>query len=163
MAHITATSCAKRQYVKTYCPIFSDNLNVCFGSFAVHRNPSTRPSASRRKRSFKDGLTEQMNSFDEGRLPPMSGRSSARISTGSYRPKADSRRGRNNSFLGLESSDVQTRRNPQPVMTAKGPIWRIVAIPQSIYGAAFHRRETSVELQRSFSSGRELLTEISYN
>ncbi len=28
-----------------------------------------------RERSFKDGLTEQMNSFDEGRLSPISGRS----------------------------------------------------------------------------------------
>jgi len=34
-----------------------------------------RPAAPRREQSFKDGLTEQMNSFDEGPLLAESGRS----------------------------------------------------------------------------------------
>ncbi len=38
----------------------------------------------RRKRSFKDGLTEQLNSFDEGRLLTVSGHS-----TDSIKPKGE--------------------------------------------------------------------------
>ncbi len=49
---------------------FRQSGNVRFGPPAACRRPITRPSASRRKRSFKDGLTEQMNSFDECRLSP---------------------------------------------------------------------------------------------
>ncbi len=48
-------------------------------------------AACRRKRSFKDGLTEQMNSFDECRLSPRSCRSDNRVATGRKRPKGDAR------------------------------------------------------------------------
>ncbi len=49
-------------------------------------------TACRRKRSFKDGLIEQMNSFDECRLSPRSSRSALQeftVTTGSNRLKAD--------------------------------------------------------------------------
>ncbi len=50
---------------------------------------NARPSAPRRKRSFKDGLTEQMSSFDECRLSPISGSSdhvNLNLATGRVRP-----------------------------------------------------------------------------
>ena len=52
---------------------------------------SARPAAPRRKRSFKDGLTEQMNSFDECRLSPISRPSTVGeivSAIGSNRPEA---------------------------------------------------------------------------
>ena len=70
------------------------DLNVCFGSFSACRNSITRPAGYRRKRSFKDGLTEQMNFFDECRLSPISRPSTVReivSAIGSNRPIADIR------------------------------------------------------------------------
>ncbi len=60
-----------------------------------------RTAACRRKRSFKDGLTEQMNSFDECRLSPTSGRSpnqKVALVKGNKRPIPDVQRARKHDF-----------------------------------------------------------------
>ncbi len=64
-------------------PFFIDK-----GSF---KNKDFFPSNPRRKRSFKDGLTEQMNSFDECRLSPrscLSGIGATGVVTDGKRPGA---------------------------------------------------------------------------
>ncbi len=70
---------------------YSISLNGWFWPVAAcddQDSINARPAALRRKRSFKDGLTEQMNSFDECRLSPISGRSDNRVATGRKRPVA---------------------------------------------------------------------------
>ncbi len=70
------------------CPLFPKAV-IRIGQFGLILR-----SAFGQKRSFKDGLTEQMNSFDECRLSPRSGPSLINdiiSAIGSNRPPADLR------------------------------------------------------------------------
>ncbi len=79
----------------TTCRGSSAVVKVRYWPIAADRGDNFSNSsraANRRERSFKDGLTEQMNSFDECRLSPISGSSdhvNLYLATGRVRPEAD--------------------------------------------------------------------------